>query len=69
MTKEGEDEKSPLNKSEVNINRGFEMMIRDCRKREVDQSKSFGINFAKTLSLFSREFGFSFSLSFSSKKN
>ena len=69
MTREEEDEKRALNKSDIQINRGFELMIRDHTKREVKPSRSFGINLAKTLTLFSREFGFSFSLSFSSKKN
>jgi hypothetical protein len=69
MTKEGEGEKGSLNKSELNINRGFELMIRDhTKKREEEKSKSIKINFSKTLSFFSREFGFSFSFSFNQKK-
>lgn len=69
MTKEGEGEKRALNKSDIQINRGFELMIRDHTKEKVKPSRSFGIDLAKTFTLFSREFGFSFSLSFSSKKN
>lgn len=69
MTREEEDEKVALNKSDIRINRGFELMIRDHTKREVRPSRLFGIDLAKTFTLCSREFGFSFSLSFSSKKN
>lgn len=54
MKKDQEDEKRKLNKSEPQINRGIELLLRNKRRR----SKTFQVKFGKMFSLFSREFHF-----------
>lgn len=64
MTKNQEDEKSQLNKSEESpdINRGFELMLRHRSRREKPKPKTFGIMFGKVISLLNREIHFHFEL-------
>lgn len=57
-----------LNKPSIDpgIDRGFELMIRDKRRRV--QPKTFQIRFGKLLSLFRRELHFNLDVSFDIKK-
>ena len=55
MTKDLEGEKSKLNKSEPQINRGVELLLRN-RRRRSERPKTFQVKFGKMISLFRREF-------------
>lgn len=69
MTKEKEERKDHLNKLGSQINRGFELMIRNHnKKREEVKPKNFQIIFGKMISLFSREVHIFFEFSFLIKK-
>ena len=69
MTKEKEDERSKLNNSEPQINKGFELMLRHSSGREdTSEPKTFKISFGKMLSLFQREMHFQFDFFFDMKK-
>ena len=60
MTKDqGEGRK--LNKSEPQINRGFELMLRN-RRSQPEAPKTFQIKFGKMVSLFRREIVLHFNL-------
>ena len=67
MTKDQEDEKRNLNRNELQINRGVELLLRNRRKRET-KPKTFEIKFGKMFSLFQREFHFSLEFQFDIKK-
>ena len=54
MTEDLEEGKSNLNKQETHINRGFELLIRN-RRRKPDPPKTFQIKFGKMVALFRRE--------------
>ena len=54
MTEDREDVKNSLNKQETHINRGFELLIRN-RRRKPDPPKTFQIKFGKMVALFRRE--------------
>ena len=54
MTEDQEDAKSSLNKHETHINRGFELLIRN-RRRKPEPPKTFQVKFGKMVSLFRRE--------------
>ena len=56
MTNDQADERK-LNKSEPQINRGFELMLRNRRSRP-EPPKSFQVKFGKMVSLFRREIVF-----------
>ena len=59
VMKEGqEDEKSPLNNDELEINRGIELLLRSRRKTE--PSKTFQVKFGNMISFFRREIIFHF---------
>jgi len=69
MTKEKEEEKSKLNNSDLQINRGIELMLRNTSGREkTSNPKTFKFSFGKMLSLFHREMHFQFDLFFDIKK-
>lgn len=70
MTKNQDDEKSKLNNSKnLNINKGFELMLRNSSRREKpSEPKTFQICFGKMLSLFKREIHFQFELFLDIKK-
>jgi hypothetical protein len=68
MTNDQEDEKSKLNKSEPEINRGVELLLRNRRKRESSKPKTFQVKFGKMISLFRREFHFFIEFHFDVKK-
>lgn len=57
VKKDQEDEKKKLNKSEPQINRGIELLLRD-RRRKSSKPKTFQMKFGKMISLFRREFHF-----------
>lgn len=69
MTNKREKEKTQLNNSEPQINRGFELMLRKHKRREKpSKPKTFQISFGKMLSLFRREMHFNFEFSLDIKK-
>jgi hypothetical protein len=67
MTNEAEEEKSKLNKPDLQINRGVELLLRNRRKR-VLKPKTFQVKFGKMISLFSRELHFFIEFNFDIKK-
>jgi hypothetical protein len=69
MTNEAEEEKSKLNKPDLHINRGFELMLRNNSRREKpSEPKTFQIRFGKMLSLFKQEIHFQFEFFLDMKK-
>ena len=67
MTEGQEGEKRKLNKSEPQINRGVELLLRNRRKRE-SRPKTFQVKFGKMISLFRREFHFFIEFHFDVRK-
>lgn len=67
MTKNQEEEKRKLNNSEPQINRGFELLLRNNRRKS-PESKTFQVKFDKVISLFHREFHFFIEFNFDIKK-
>ena len=57
MTKDQEEGRSKLNKSEPQINRGIELLLRNRRKKS-EKPKTFQLKFGKMISLLRREFHF-----------
>jgi len=57
MIEDQEGEKRKLNKSEPQINRGVELLLRN-RRRRSPTPKTFQVKFGKMISLFRREFHF-----------
>lgn len=55
MTRDLEGEKSKLNNSELKINRGFELLLRNKRRVNRESPKTFQVKFGKIVSLFKRE--------------
>jgi hypothetical protein len=68
MTNDQEGVKNKLNKSEPEINRGVELLLRNRRKRESSEPKTFQVKFGKMISLFHREFHFFIEFHFDIKK-
>jgi|694.fasta_scaffold23415_7 hypothetical protein len=70
MIEDQEGERKKLNnKREPQINRGFELMLRQHNRREKpSEPKTFLIRFGKMLSLFKREVHFQFELFLDIKK-
>jgi hypothetical protein len=70
-TRDQEDERSPLNKSDnqqpLSMNRGLELLLRKNRKRE-EVPKTFQVKFGKLFSLFNREIDFYLELHLDFKK-
>ena len=54
MTDDREDAKSILNNEDTHINRGFELLLRN-RRRKPEPPKTFQVKFGKMVSLFRRE--------------
>lgn len=52
-----DDQEVKLNKSEPQINRGVELLLRN-RRRRSEKPKTFQVKFGKMISLFRREFHF-----------
>lgn len=67
MTKGQEGEKSKLNKNELQINRGVELLLRN-RRRRSEKPKTFQVKFGKMISLFRREFHFFIEFHFDIRK-
>ena len=67
MIDDQEDAKSKLNKSEPQINRGVELLLRNKRRRE-SKPKTFQVKFGKMISLFGREFHFFIEFHFDVRK-
>ena len=57
MTDDREDVKSILNNEDTHINRGFELLLRN-RRRKPEPPKTFQIKFGKMVALFRREIVF-----------
>ena len=57
MTKNAEEEKSKLNKLDLDIDRGFELLLRN-KRRKSQKPKTFQVKFGKMISFFRREFHF-----------
>ena len=68
MINDQEDERSNLNNSEPEINRGIELLLRNRRRRE-SEPKTFQMKFGKMISLFQREFHFFIEFHFDIRKN
>lgn len=62
-----DDERNKLNKNELQINRGVELLLRNRRRRE-SKPKTFQIKFGKMISLLKREFHFFIELHFDIRK-
>jgi hypothetical protein len=62
-----EGEKRKLNKSEPQINRGIELLLRN-RRRKSPKPKTFQVKFGKMISLFQREFHFFIEFHFDIRK-
>jgi hypothetical protein len=67
MINDQENEKRKLNKSEPQINRGVELLLRNKRRRE-SKPKTFQVKFGKMISLFHREFHFFIEFHFDVRK-
>jgi hypothetical protein len=67
MTRDQEGERSKLNNSELQINRGIELQLRNRRRRE-SKPKTFQLRFGKMISLFRREFHFFIEFHFDIRK-
>ena len=67
MTEDQEEEKSPLNNPELQINRGVELLLRN-RRRTPPKPKTFQIKFGNLISLFNREVVFHFDFYLDIKK-
>jgi hypothetical protein len=67
MINDQEDAKNKLNKSELQINRGVELLLRNRRKRS-PEPKTFQVKFGKMISLFRREFHFFIEFHFDIRK-
>ena len=57
MTEDREDAKSILNNEDTHINSGFELLLRN-RRRKPEPPKTFQIKFGKMVALFRREIVF-----------
>jgi hypothetical protein len=67
MTNDQEDAKNKLNKSEPQINRGVELLLRN-KRRKSESPKTFQLKFGKMISFFRREFHFFIELHFDIRK-
>jgi len=59
MTNDQDDGENNLNKDELQINRGVELLLRK-RRRKQDPPKSFQVKFGKMIAFFKREIVFHF---------
>mgnify|MGYP003322184646 FL=1 len=67
MTEDQEEEKSPLNNPELQINRGVELLLRN-RRRSPPKPKTFQIKFGNLIALWNREIVFHFDFYLDIKK-
>jgi len=68
MTEDLEGERNKLNKTEPEINRGVELLLRN-RRRGSHKPKTFQVKFGKMISLLRREFHFYIEFHLDIKKN
>ena len=68
MTEDQEEEKSPLNNPELQINRGVELLLRN-RRRPQPKPKTFQIKFGNLIALWNREIVFHFDFYLDIKKS
>ena len=57
VTENLDDERNKLNNEDTHINRGFELLLRN-RRRKTERPKTFQVKFGKMVSLFRREIVF-----------
>ena len=57
MIEDQEDAKNKLNNEDTHINRGFELLLRN-RRRKPEPPKTFQVKFGKMVGLFRREIVF-----------
>ena len=67
MIDDREERKNKLNKSEPQINRGVELLLRNRRRKSL-KPKTFQVKFGKMISLFHREFHFFIEFHFDIRK-
>ena len=67
MKEDQEEEKSPLNNPELQINRGVELLLRN-RRRPQPKPKTFQIKFGNLIALWNREIVFHFDFYLDIKK-
>jgi len=67
MTEDQEEERSPLNNPELQINRGVELLLRN-RRRTQPKPKTFQIKFGNLIALWNREIVFHFDFYLDIKK-
>ena len=67
MIDDQEGAKNKLNKSEPQINRGVELLLRN-RRRRSEKPKTFQVKFGKMITLFRREFHFFIEFHFDIRK-
>jgi len=67
MINDQEEGKRKLNKSEPQINRGVELLLRNRRRKSL-KPKTFQVKFGKMISLFRREFHFFIEFHFDIRK-
>ena len=67
MINDQEGARRKLNKSEPEINRGIELLLRNRRKRS-PEPKTFQVKFGKMISFFRREFHFFIEFHFDVRK-
>ena len=67
MIDDQDAEKNKLNKSEPQINRGVELLLRN-KRRKSEKPKTFQVKFGKMISLFRREFHFFIEFHFDIRK-
>jgi hypothetical protein len=67
MIDDQEDAKKKLNKSEPQINRGVELLLRN-RRRRSEKPKTFQVKFGKMITLLRREFHFFIEFHFDVRK-
>jgi len=58
MTENLEEGKNNLNNDDSHINRGFELLLRNRRRKKPEKPKTFQVKFGKMVSLFRREIVF-----------
>lgn len=61
-------EENDLNKEESQINRGFELMLRQNNRREILKPKTFDFGFIKSISLLNREIKINFNFGLDIKR-
>jgi hypothetical protein len=67
MSEDLGNKKTELNKSEPQINRGIELLLRNKRRREL-KPKTFQVKFGKMISFLSREYHFFIEFHFDIRK-